>query len=88
MKRASAIGLSLAAAGSAFLAYRLSHLPQSPARVASPQVNATQRDQNLWQYVYNPARLQILNPRSSPAPARSGRLRYRRLSDYSASLLR
>jgi hypothetical protein len=65
MKRASAIGLSLAVAGSAFLAYKLSRPPHPPTRVASPQATATQCDQNLWQYVYNPGRLQILNPCTS-----------------------
>jgi hypothetical protein len=62
MKRASAIGLSLAVVGSAFLAYKLSHPPQPPGRVASQQTTASQCDQTLWQYVYHPARLQILNP--------------------------
>lgn len=62
MKRASAIGLSLAVAGTAFLAYWLSHPPHPAEHLASPQTTAAQCDQNLWQFVYHPARLQVLNP--------------------------
>src|SRR6266852_5964237 len=62
MKRTRAIALFLVVAACTFLAYRLSHPPQPPGRLASPQATATQCDQNLWQYVYNPARLQVLSP--------------------------
>jgi hypothetical protein len=65
MKRTKAIGLLLvllAVGACGFLAYRLSHPPQPPTRLASQQATATQCDQNLWQYVYHPDRLQVLNP--------------------------
>jgi hypothetical protein len=62
MKRTRALALFFVVAASAFLGYRLSHPPQPPGRLASPQATAMQCDQNLWQYVYNPARLQVLSP--------------------------
>jgi hypothetical protein len=65
MKRTRAIALFLVVAACAFLAYRLTHPPQPPGRLASPQVTAPQCDQSLWQYVYHPARLQVLNPCTS-----------------------
>jgi hypothetical protein len=62
MKRTRAIALFLVVAVCGFLAGRLSRPPQPPVRVAAPQATAPQCDQNLWQYVYNPARLQVLSP--------------------------
>jgi hypothetical protein len=62
MKRTRALALFFVVAACAFLGYRLSRPPQPPGRLASPQATATQCDQNLWQYVYNPARLQVLSP--------------------------
>jgi hypothetical protein len=62
MKRTRAIALFLVVAVCGFLAGRLTRSPQPPVRVTAPQATATQCDQNLWQFVYNPARLQILNP--------------------------
>jgi hypothetical protein len=62
MKRTRALAVFLVVAACAFLGYRLWHPPQPPGRLASPQATAAQCDQNLWQYVYNPARLQVLSP--------------------------
>jgi hypothetical protein len=63
MKRTRAIGLLLVVGVTcAFLAYRLSRTPQPPARVAAPQAITAQCDQALWQDVYHPGRLQVLNP--------------------------
>jgi hypothetical protein len=61
MKRARAIALFLIFGGCAFLVYRLSHSPPAPDREFS-QTTAIQCDQSLWEYVYNPGRLQVLNP--------------------------
>src|SRR5437762_12009789 len=61
MKRARAIVLLLLVGGcSCFVAYRLSHAPQTSESQPSPQTS--QCDQTLWQYVYHPARLQVLDP--------------------------
>jgi hypothetical protein len=63
MKQASAIALFLLVVGcSFFFAYRLSHTSHGPGPQASPQPTAMKCDQNLWQYVYNPVRLQVLDP--------------------------
>jgi hypothetical protein len=63
MKQARAIALFLLVGGcSFFVAYRFSHPPRTSGPHASPQTIAVQCDQSLWQYVYNPGRLQILNP--------------------------
>ncbi len=63
MKQARAIALFLFVGGcSFFVAYRLSHSPQKPGPQASPQTSAIQCNQSLWQYVYNPGRLQVLDP--------------------------
>src|SRR5260370_40579375 len=63
MKRARAAVLLLLAGGCSFIvAYRLPHPPQTPGPQASPQTPAIQCDQSLWQYVYNPGRLQVLDP--------------------------
>src|SRR6266446_3887298 len=63
MKQARAIALFLLVGGcSFFFAYRLSHAPQTSETQASRQTTAKQCDQTLWQYVYNPGRLQVLNP--------------------------
>jgi hypothetical protein len=63
MKQVRAIALFLLVGGcSFFVTYRLSHPPQTPGPQASPQTTAIQCDQSLWQYVYNPGRLQVLDP--------------------------
>jgi hypothetical protein len=63
MKQARTIALLLLIGGcSFFVAYRRSHPPQTPGLEASPQTIPRQCDQSLWQYVYNPARLQVLDP--------------------------
>ena len=63
MKKLRAIAFFLIVAGFAlFLAYRLSHSPQVPGDQESSQAAATQCDQSLWEYVYNPGRLQVLDP--------------------------
>ena len=62
MKRARAIALFLVLGGCAFLAYRLLHCPQVPGGQESLQTSAAQCDQSLWEYVYNPGRLQVLDP--------------------------
>jgi len=61
MKRARAIVLLLLVGGcSFFVAYRLWHSPQTSETQPSPQTS--QCDQTLWQDVYHPARLQVLDP--------------------------
>jgi hypothetical protein len=60
--RVRAILIFLFVGGCAFLGYRLSHPPQGSQDVESPQTVAPQCDPSLWEYVYNPARLQVLNP--------------------------
>ncbi len=63
MKQVRAIALFLLVGGcSFFVAYRLSHAPQTSEPQASPQITAVQCDQSLWQYVYNPGRLRVLDP--------------------------
>ena len=63
MKQARAIALFLLVGGcSFFVAYRLSHTPQTPGRQSPSQLTGIQCDQSLWQYVYNPGRLQVLDP--------------------------
>ncbi len=62
MKKLRAITFFLIAAGFAlFLAYRLSRSPQIPGDRESSQTTATQCDQSLWEYVYNPGRLRVLD---------------------------
>jgi len=62
MKQVRAIALFLLVGGcSFFVAYRLSHRVQTSGPEASPQTSATQCDQSLWEYVYNPVRLQVLD---------------------------
>jgi hypothetical protein len=62
MKQVRVIALFLLVGGcSFFVAYRLSHLVQTSGPEASPQTSATRCDQSLWQYVYNPGRLQVLD---------------------------
>lgn len=61
MKYVRAIVIFLFVGGCAFLGYRLSHPPQGSQDVQSPQTVAPQCDPSLWEYVYNPARLQVLN---------------------------
>jgi len=63
MKQVRAIALFLLVGGcSFFVAYRLSHRVQTSEPEAPPQTSATQCDQSLWEYVYNPGRLQVLDP--------------------------
>lgn len=63
MKQARAITLFLVFGGCAFLAYRWSHSPRpGGGDQESPQTSAAQCDQRLWEYVYNPSRLQVLAP--------------------------
>ncbi len=62
MKQVRAIAAFLFVGGCAFLAYRLSHSPQVPGDQESSQTTGTQCDQSLWEYVYNSARLQVLDP--------------------------
>ena len=64
MKTLRAMAFILFVAGcSLFLAYRLSQSP-APGRGGqeSPQTTDARCNQSLWQYVYNPGRLQVLNP--------------------------
>ncbi len=63
MKQVRAIALFLLVGGcSFFVAYQLSHRVQTSEPEAPPQTSATQCDQCLWKYVYNPGRLQVLDP--------------------------
>ena len=72
MKQARTIALFLLVGGCCFfVAYRFSHHPQTTGPQASPQgtesqvppqTSAVQCDQSLWEYVYNPGRLRILDP--------------------------
>src|SRR5207302_8743258 len=57
--RASALVLFVGAC-SLFLAYRFLQSPEGGQE--APQTTDAHCDQTLWQYVYNPGRLQILNP--------------------------
>ena len=58
MKRKRAIALLLVLGACAFLVYRA-----LVSRRAGPsQTIATQCDQSLWEYVYNPDRLRVLDP--------------------------
>jgi hypothetical protein len=62
MKQARAIALFILVGSCPFfIAYRLSHPPQIPGPQASPQTTPIQCDQSLWQSVYNPGRLQVLD---------------------------
>ncbi len=63
MKKLRAMALILfVGACSFFLAYRFSQSP-GPGRSGqeSPQTSDAYCNQSLWQYVYNPGRLQVLN---------------------------
>jgi hypothetical protein len=65
MKQIRAIVFILFVGGcSYFVTYRLTHTPQTPETQA-PQTTAMQCDQSLWDYVYNPSRLQVLDPCTS-----------------------
>jgi hypothetical protein len=61
MKRTRAITLFLIVAAIALAAYKLWRTQQS-ATPPGTQTAVSQCDQNLWQFVYHPNRLQILNP--------------------------
>ena len=61
MKRVRALVLVLLIAGCSFIVtYRLSHTSQTPETEASPPTSDQQCDATLWQYVYHPARLEVL----------------------------
>jgi len=61
MKQVRALVLVLLIAGCSFIVtYRLSHTPQTPETEASPPTSDQQCDATLWQYVYHPARLEVL----------------------------
>ena len=63
MKLVRAIVLFLLVGGcSFFVAYRLSRPSQTPGPQAPPQTTAIKCNQSLWDYVYNPGRLQVLDP--------------------------
>jgi hypothetical protein len=63
MKQVRAIALFLLVGGCSYIvAYRFSHAPQTSETQVSLQTTAIQCDQSLWQYVYHPARLQVLDP--------------------------
>jgi hypothetical protein len=61
MKTAKAFLLVLVFAACAFLAYRAVRRAQISGPTEPASSNA-QCDQSLWNYVYHPARLQVLNP--------------------------
>src|SRR5712664_3401844 len=64
MKKLRAIALILFVGACAFfLAYRFSQSP-GPGQCGqgSPQTTDAHCNKSLWQYVYNPGRLQVLNP--------------------------
>src|SRR5260370_41819063 len=64
MKKLRAIALILSLGACLFfLAYRFSHSPgPGQSDQESPQTTDAHCNQSLWQYVYNPGRLQVLNP--------------------------
>jgi len=62
MKLVRAIVIFLVVVACTVLVYRALHPQQISGPAESPQTTATQCDQSLWEYVYNPARLQILEP--------------------------
>jgi len=62
MKFAKAFLLLLILAACAFLVYKAWQLAQDSRRQESGLHNAAQCDQGLWDHVYHPARLQVLNP--------------------------
>src|SRR5260370_7037207 len=64
MKKLRAIALILSLGACLFfLAYRFSHSPgPGQSDQESPQTTDAHCNQSLCQYVYNPGRLQVLNP--------------------------
>ena len=60
MKQARTIILILIVGACAFLVSRALHPPQVARPVESPQTIVAQCDQSLWEYVYNPGRLRVL----------------------------
>ncbi len=62
MKPARVILVFLFVGACTFLAYSALHPPQISQPLESPQSTAMKCDQSLWEYVYNPGRLQILEP--------------------------
>ena len=62
MKTTRAILLVLVFVACAFLVYRTLQPAQISEPPESAQSNAEQCDQSLWNHIYNPGRLQVLNP--------------------------
>ena len=62
MKTARAILLVLVFAACAFLVYRALQPVQISGPAESAQSNAAQCDQSLWNHIYNPDRLRVLDP--------------------------
>jgi hypothetical protein len=60
MRRARAILVFLVVGACAFLVYRALHPPEISQPLESPQSTAIKCDESLWEYVYHPGRLQIL----------------------------
>jgi hypothetical protein len=61
MKQVRALVLFLLIVGCSFIvAYRLSNAPQPSEPQASQEPSDQQCDPTLWQYVYHPARLEVL----------------------------
>jgi hypothetical protein len=66
MKKVRAIVLFLIVFACAFfVAYRILPPHQDPGNPDSSQTSDAQCDQSLWQFVYNPGRLQVLDPCAS-----------------------
>ena len=62
MKRARAILVFLIVGVCTLVVYRALHPPQISEPPESSQSTAVKCDQSLWEYVYHPGRLQILEP--------------------------
>ena len=62
MKSARVILVFLVVGACTFVAYSALQPPQISQPLESPQSTAMKCDQSLWEYVYNPGRLQILEP--------------------------
>jgi hypothetical protein len=60
MKRVKAIVIFLVLGAATFLVYEAWHPPQVSQPQESPQATAAKCDQSLWEYVYNPSRLHVL----------------------------
>ena len=62
MKQARVIALIVIVGACVFFVYRALHSSQVHRHVQSPETTVAKCDQSLWQYVYNPGRLQVINP--------------------------